>query len=163
MFFIWTNLKKTLKWHFLSTLICKCANSLRCSCTAHSLVFKLKWSKSFCFLTHGRLLFLFFPLYSISSHIPLLELKLPSIHPTPFFNWLNIYASVRAVEVFTSCYTDHRCHTHMHTKTHTHALSLSVFTIQVILWRLSSVPIAGRACTICCHCCYLETVLTALL
>lgn len=46
-----------------------------------------------------------------------LELNLPSIHLTPFFNWLNIYASVGAVEVFTSCYTDHRCHTHMHTKT----------------------------------------------
>lgn len=57
---------------------------------------------------------------------PLLELNLPSIHPTPFFNWLNIYASVRAVEVFTSCYTDHRCHTHAHKNTHTlyHSLFL---------------------------------------
>lgn len=78
-------------------------------------------------LTHGQLLFLFFPLYSISSHIPLLELNLPSIHPPPFFNWLNIYASVRAVEVFTSCYTDHRCHTHMHTETHTRSITLCFY------------------------------------
>lgn len=58
---------------------------------------------------------------------PLLELNLPSIHLTPFFNWLNIYASVRAVEVFTSCYTNHRCHTHMHTKTHTRSITLCFY------------------------------------